>query len=415
MAVSSGYKQTEIGSIPDDWDVVSIRHIATIKTGPFGTLLKAAEYSQSGVPVVSVGEIRQGFLRISDSTPRVSETVTNRLPQYVLRTGDIVFGRKGGVDRSAPIAQEHDGWFLGSDGIVIRAQAKHDYKYLTFQFLTQRVRNWLLANSTGTTMPSLSQGVLGGVQIAVPSLMVEQRAIAGALSDADALIESLEQLLTKKRQIKQGAMQQLLTGKKRLPGFTGKWKIKRLGLLATIQRGASPRPIENPVWFDDNSSVGWVRISDVTSSGMYLTATTQRLSPLGIQNSRPVSRGSLIMSICATVGRPTITDIDVCIHDGFVVFENLKIDKSLLYYVLRSIETSWSQRGQTGSQMNLNTGLIVRTEVLLPSNTDEQAAIAAVLHDVDAEIATIEIKITKTRQLKQGIMQELLTGRIRLG
>src|SRR5262249_26578926 len=150
-----------------------------------------------------------------------------------------------------------------------------------------------------------------------PSL-AEQEAIAEALSDADSLIASLEQLLTKKRQIKEGTMQDLLIGKRRLPGFRGEWNVKRLGELAKIQRGASPRPIDSPIWFDESSSVGWVRISDVTSAGMYLRETTQRLSPLGVQNSRPVSRGSLIMSICATVGRPIITDVDVCIHDGFV-------------------------------------------------------------------------------------------------
>jgi hypothetical protein len=147
---------------------------------------------------------------------------------------------------------------------------------------------------------------------------------------------------------------------------------------------------------------------------MYLTATTQRLSLLGVQNSRPVSRGSLIMSICATVGRPIITDIDVCIHDGFVVFESLQVSKSYLYYLLKFIEAKWTQHGQTGSQMNLNTGLITRTEVLLPSDLNEQEVIADILSDMDAEIAAVESKLSKARQIKQGMMQELLTGRIRL-
>jgi type I restriction enzyme S subunit len=234
------------------------------------------------------------------------------------------------------------------------------------------------------------------------------------LSDADALIESLEQLLAKKRHLKQGAMQELLTGKKRLPSFSGKWELKRLGDIAKIQRGASPRPIDSPIWFDENSTVGWVRISDVTSSGMFLCETTQRLSPQGIQSSRPVSRGSLIMSICATVGRPVITQIDVCIHDGFVVFDNLRVGREFLYYILKFIEDNWSRHGQTGSQMNLNTVLINRTEVSVPSTVEEQIAIAAVFSDMDAEIATLETKLSKARQLKTGMMQELLTGRIRL-
>ncbi len=114
MGVRPGYKQARVGEIPEDWDEKAIHQLASITTGPFGTLLKASEYSQGdGVPLISVGEIREGFLSLSDTTPRVTETVTRRLPQYVLRQGDIVFGRKGGVERSALMRREQDGWFLG--------------------------------------------------------------------------------------------------------------------------------------------------------------------------------------------------------------------------------------------------------------------------------------------------------------
>ena len=208
-------------------------------------------------------------------------------------------------------------------------------------------------------------------------------------------------------------MQQLLTGQTRLPGFSGGWEIKRLGEIAQIQRGASPRPIDSPIWFSGNSSIGWVRISDVSRSGIFLTETVQHLSLLGVQHSRPVKSGSLIMSICATVGRPIITSIDVCIHDGFVVFDELRADKSYLYYVLKWIEPEWSKHGQTGSQMNLNTSLINGTSVHFPP-VQEQTAIAAILSDMDAELTALEARLTKTRALKQAMMQELLTGRIRL-
>ena len=119
------------------------------------------------------------------------------------------------------------------------------------------------------------------------------------------------------------------------------------------------------------------------------------------------------MSICATVGRPIITAIDTCIHDGFVVFDNLQTHQLFLYYSLKAIEGDWSRHGQTGSQMNLNTGLINRTEIPVPP-VGEQTAIAAVLSDMDADIAALEARRDKTRALKQGMMQELLTGRIRL-
>lgn len=181
-----------------------------------------------------------------------------------------------------------------------------------------------------------------------------------------------------------------------------------------IIRGASPRPIENPKWFDAQSSVGWVRISDVTRSRRYLSETTQRLSQEGIRRSRPVPSGSLIMSICATVGRPIETRIDTCIHDGFVVFNEPSVDQSYLYHSLVALEPAWSNDGQTGSQMNLNTGLINRRPIALPPTVTEQVAIAEALSDADEAIAAQEAVIAKKRALKTATMQALLSGTRRL-
>jgi type I restriction enzyme S subunit len=356
-----------------------------------------------------------GAATVSGNFVFVSNQKADSLGANLARPGDLVFTQRGTLGQVSLVPNHpYDRYVVSQSQMKLTVDHKQaDPLFYYHAFSGPDQQRLIQANTIQTGVPHINLGILRAIPVPQPPLR-EQRAIATALGDADALIESLEQLLVKKRQIKQGAMQELLTGKKRLPGFAGEWEIKRLGTLAKIQRGASPRPIENPIWFDDNSAVGWVRISDVTSSGMYLTATTQRLSLLGVQNSRPVSRGNLIMSICATVGRPIITDIDVCIHDGFVVFESLQVSKSYLYYLLKSIEADWSQHGQTGSQMNLNTGLITRTEVFLPSDLNEQNVIAAVLSDMDAEIATIETRLTKARQIKQGMMQELLTGRIRL-
>lgn len=120
------------------------------------------------------------------------------------------------------------------------------------------------------------------------------------------------------------------------------------------------------------------------------------------------------MSICATVGRPIITDIDVCIHDGFVVFDNPRVDKRFLYFVLCAIEPEWVRHGQTGSQMNLNTDLIRRTTVTIPLDTTEQLAIVAILRDIDDEVSALELRRDKVKAIKQGMIQQLLTGRIRL-
>ena len=243
------------------------------------------------------------------------------------------------------------------------------------------------------------------IQIPLPPLS-EQEKIAEVLSDTDLWIESTEALLAKKRQIKKGAMQKLLSPKE-------DWEVRKLGEVVKITRGASPRPIDNPIWFQEDSKIGWVRISDVSKSNKFLFRTTQKLSPEGISKSRFVHSNSLIMSICATLGKPIITTFDVCIHDGFVVFSDLKIEKEYLYNYLKFIEDDWSKTGQTGSQMNLNTTIINGTEINFPEKAKQQE-IAEILSSMDLEIESLENRLQKARQLKQGMMQDLLTGKVRL-
>lgn len=191
------------------------------------------------------------------------------------------------------------------------------------------------------------------------------------------------------------------------------WDVVELGSVAEIQRGASPRPIDSPIWFSQSSNVGWLRISDVTKSEKYLYNTIQNLSEEGIKNSRYVAKDSLIMSICATVGKPIINRKDICIHDGFVVFRNPQFDIEFMFYVLQEYESKWGNQGQTGSQMNLNTDLIKNKIVCLPPFS-EQTAIATALSDTDALISSLQTLIAKKKAIKLSAMQNLLSGKIRL-
>ncbi|GAA8532807.1 hypothetical protein oki1106_14670 [Helicobacter pylori] len=192
------------------------------------------------------------------------------------------------------------------------------------------------------------------------------------------------------------------------------WQRVRLGDIAEIKRGASPRPIENPKWFCTNSNVGWVRISDISKNSRFLYKTAQKLSKKGIEKSRFVKQNSLIMSMCATIGKPIITKIDTCIHDGFVVFENPKIDLNYLYYFLCYIEKEWLESGQQGSQVNLNVDLIKNKEVFYPKDLNEQIAIANILSDVDHYLYSLDALILKKESVKKALSFELLSQRKRL-
>ncbi len=192
------------------------------------------------------------------------------------------------------------------------------------------------------------------------------------------------------------------------------WQRVRLGDIAEIKRGASPRPIENPKWFCANSNVGWVRISDISKNSRFLYKTAQKLSKKGIEKSRLVKQNSLIMSMCATIGKPIITKIDTCIHDGFVVFENPKIDLNYLYYFLCYIEKEWLESGQQGSQVNLNVDLIKNKEVFCPKDLNEQIAIANILSGLDRYLYALDALILKKESVKKALSFELLSQRKRL-
>ncbi|WP_088946009.1 restriction endonuclease subunit S [Rhodococcus sp. 1168] len=182
----------------------------SIKTGPFGTVLKASEYRRSGVPVVSVGEVGYGTLTIRDSTPRVPSEIIARLPEFVLESGDIVFGRKGAVDRSSWVRPDQAGWFLGSDGIRLRSPSTVDSRFLAFQLQTMATRSWLLQNATGSTMLSLSQGVLERLPLSIPTLSEQQR-ISKTLGAMEDKILSNERTITTINKLLENSLSLLLS------------------------------------------------------------------------------------------------------------------------------------------------------------------------------------------------------------
>ena len=188
----------------------------------------------------------------------------------------------------------------------------------------------------------------------------------------------------------------------------GGWAIKTVGELSSVKRGASPRPIKDARWWGGN--VGWVRISDVTSSNKYLKKTTQYLSAEGVSKSVKINKGEVVLSICATIGRPIIVSVDACIHDGFVWFDKLSqsIDREFWYYFLTSKEEYFSSQRQSGTQGNLNTAIVSDLNCLLPA-LSEQKKIAAILTSVDEVIEKTQAQIDKLKDLKTAMMQELLT------
>ena len=255
-------------------------------------------------------------------------------------------------------------------------------------------------------MVNLNQGVLYALKIQFPPLP-EQYAIAAALSDADALLSNLDRLLAKKRDIKQSVMQHLLTGKQRLPGFSGKWEVKQLGELCRIGMGRTPSRRMQSFW---GKGYPWLSIADLKTK--YVSDTKEEITPLAASNMTVISKGTLIMSFKLSIGRMAFTARDMYSNEAICSFNDLKMNASFLYYVLG--KTDFSLYGkQAVKGLTLNSESLKIIEVPYPP-LDEQTAIATVLSDMDAEIGALQQRRDKTHAIKQGMMQELLTGRTRL-
>lgn len=406
MSVKEGYKQTEIGVIPQDWEIVTLKDISSrITNGFVGVATTHYVDEANGILYLQGYNIEENAFNLN-GVKYVSKEFNAAHAKSILKTGDLLTIQTGDVGLTTYVTEELAGANCHALVITKTIKQKVNPIFTSYYLNFKETRARLKLLEIGSTMKHLNVGDLLHFKIIKPEL-IEQEKIAKALSDTDAYIDSLEKLIAKKQLIKEGLMKKLLTPKE-------SWIQDKLGNIANITRGASPRPIDSPVWFDDKSQVGWVRISDVSKSNRYLEFTEQKLSNLGILHSRFVPKNSLIMSICATIGKPIISKIDICIHDGFVVFDNLKIDRTYLFYYLKYIESDWRKNGQTGSQMNLNTDLINNTPISYPKSEDEQTEIANRLDDISQDIEEITIKLEKAQAIKQGMMQKLLTGEIRL-
>ena len=194
--------------------------------------------------------------------------------------------------------------------------------------------------------------------------------------------------------------------KRRFSNFEGEWEEKKLEELSNIVRGASPRPIQDPKWFDENSEIGWLRISDVSEQDGRIYKLEQRLSELGQQKTRVVNEPHLLMSIAATVGKPVINYVKTGVHDGFLIFLEPKFNLEFMFKWLEMYKNQWKRYGQPGSQLNLNSDIVKNQTIFLPE-FNEQVAIGSFFQLLDQSITFHQHKLDKLKNLKKSYLAEL--------
>ena len=282
-----------------------------------------------------------------------------------------------------------------------------DKNYLIYYLTQAKTKKIILTKAGTSTIPDLNHKDFYSIPIPLPPTKSEQTAIATALSDVDALLTSLEKLIAKKRNIKQGVMQKLLAPKKG-------WEVKKLDEICSVIRGASPRPQGDKRYY--GGQVPRLMVEDVTRDGKYVIPQVDFLTEEGAKRSRPCKKGTLTLVCSGTVGIPSILAVDACIHDGFLALININKNYStdFLYHKFVTLQSELDNSATHGGIFtNLTTSSIKEFEVQFPS-IDEQNHIASILSNMDDEINQLAKKLSKVKKVKLGMMQNLLTGKIRL-
>jgi type I restriction enzyme S subunit len=405
MELKPGYKQTEVGVIPEDWDVKKLKDVAEIRSG-IAKNSKAVVANPVEISYLRVANVQDGYLDLSDiSTITLSRDDINR---YTVMPGDVLMNEGGDLDKLgrgaiwrgdlSPIVHQNHVF-------VVRCK-----KVILPEFLNAWTsgsasrRYFLVAGKQTTNLASINKSSLGGLPIALPCPS-EQQKIAEALNELNSLIQSLNELIAKKHDIKQAAMQELLTGKRRLPGFEGEWGVKRLGEVMKFQVGF---PFSSTFFNDKEQGVRLVKNRDLKSDDQVFHYSGQ------YDPSFQVRDGDVLVGMDG--------DFLPCRWAKGTALLNQRVGRIVpmpglnlafaFYYLMSPLKEIEIATGST-TVKHLSHGDIESIEKPLPS-VPEQTAIADVLSEMDAELAALEARRDKTRELKQGMMQELLTGRIRL-
>jgi type I restriction enzyme S subunit len=412
MEVKAGYKQTEVGVIPDEWDVVTATEVCELvvdcknRTPP---VVSESEYAVVRTPNVRDGQFVLEDLRFTDEKSYRVWTA-----RAVPQVGDIMITREAPLGEVCAVPADRK-VCLGQRMMLYRpSPTRTSNTYLLYSLMSQPVRTNLFRKIGGSTVGHAKVDDIRYLQLPLPPLP-EQHAIAEALSDVDGLLDGLDRLITKKRDLKQASAQQLLTGQTRLPGFKGEWQITRLAEVATFHKGKGlPKSALNLFGAEPCIHYGELFTRYPETIGQIISRTDQ------ITNCfRSVANDVLMPTSDVTprgLAKASCIPFDGVILGGDILVIRCNIGRvfgSFLSYVIRREEDQVLQLVTGTTVFHLYASDMRKFTFSLPS-VSEQTAIVEVLAHMDAELWALEQRREKTRALKQGMMQELLTGKTRL-
>ena len=411
LNVPAGYKHTALGLIPEDWGVSTVASEFSVQ---LGKMLDAAKNTGVSKPYIGNRSVQWGRIDLADidTVPMTSAD----LRRFRLRSGDLLVCEGGEIGRAAIWEEPIRECYFQKALHRLRPTRGYD-SYLMMSLLELWASTGHLTNYvTQTSIAHLPKDKLENVPLPVPEA-AEQRAIAAVLSDVDELIGSLEALIAKKRAIKPAAMQELLTGRTRLPGFGGEWEMRRLGDLGTFNKGRGIKRTDLR-----KTGVRCVRYGELyTRYENYVSKPVSKVPQDIADTALPIRRGDLMFAASGE----TADEIGICVAyvgsrpayagGDIIVLKASGQDAVYLAHLLNApvAARQKTRMAQGDAVVHIRADHLAAIELPLPP-LPEQRAIATILSDMDAEIAALERRLDKTRAIKQGMMQQLLTGSIRL-
>jgi type I restriction enzyme S subunit len=393
-----------LGEVPEHWGILPVKRLASLQSG---TGITSDSISEDAAYPVFGGNGVRGF---SDSF-----THEGYYP---------IIGRQGALCGNINYAT---GRFWASEHAVVVSPTKHcEVRWLGETLRAMNLNQY----STSAAQPGLSVEMINALMVPCPP-QKEQAAIAAFLdretAKIDALIAEQQRLIELLQEKRQAVISHAVTkglnpdapmkdsGVEWLGEVPEHWKVIQLKWLTPVKRGASPRPIDDPIYFDEQGEYAWVRISDVTESSGRLTETTQRLSILGSDLSVKLEPGALFLSIAGSVGKPCISEIKACIHDGFVYFPLLPLSPKYLMLIFET-GACFGGLGKLGTQLNLNTDTIGSIYIAVPPEADEIESIiqhcssqGGGLHRLSESVSSA---ISLLQERRSALISAAVTGQI---
>lgn len=421
LMTKQGYKKTEVGLIPEDWKFEKIEQHIDLLTGfPF----PSSKYSTDGIRLLKGANVKRGQTDWQEKLTTFWNEDIHKYKQYELKDGDLVIAMDGSlVGRSYAMLSKSDLPALLLQRVARIRSKKIDTRYLKFFVGSDWFVKYSDSVKTVTAIPHISPKDIRFFKIPLPPTLTEQKAIATALSDVDALIASLEQTIAKKKAIKQGAMQQLLTpphkGGKRLSGFSGEWVERPFTDMIWFQEGPGLRK-----WQFTSKGIKVINITNLVNGYLNLEKTKRHISwdefNKMYQHFEVDEDDILVASSGNSYCKTSVVrkqDLPLVMNTSVIRFKPLNnLNYNLLLILLKSdlFKDQIDLLITGGAQPNFGPVHLPKVFFTLPKSMKEQKAIGAILSDMDKELEQLETKKEKYQVIKQGMMQELLTGKTRL-